>query len=204
MEEQWAELFAELAAPGLWGNLYTEVVAAYASPGRHYHNLAHIGAVLRTVSWLCEQPSPALRLAVWLHDIVYDTRANDNEERSADYARRVLAPLSVPPAIIDETARLVLLTKAHQADAADRAGQVLLDADLAILGAEEAEYEQYARAIRQEYEWVPQERYRAGRAEVLEGFLRRPRIYHTDAMFSRAEDQARRNLAREARSLRGG
>jgi predicted metal-dependent HD superfamily phosphohydrolase len=78
---------------------------------------------------------------------------------------------------------------------------MLLDADLAVLGADEAAYDRYAAAIRREYAWVPEDRYRAGRARVLEDFLGRPQVYHTAAMRSRAEDRARANLRREVAAL---
>ncbi len=202
MEEAFAELLAELGVgPGLARPLFHAIARPYRSPGRHYHNLDHVAAVLRTVHDLWEAPPPALRLATWFHDVAYETQRADNEERSAELARALLGDLSVAGPIVDETARLILLTRTHQTTDDDRAGQVLLDADLAILGANEAEYARYARAIRQEYAWVADEAYRAGRRRVLEGFLRRPRLYFTEAMFRKAEAMARDNLEREIQSL---
>ncbi len=55
---------------------------------------------------------------------------------------------------------------------------VLIDADLAILGASPANYQDYARKIRQEYAWVAVEDYRHGRTKILEKMLSRRRIYH--------------------------
>src|SRR5262249_44897436 len=149
----------------------------YGEPGRHYHTLEHVGAVLDTLDSLGES-TPALLLAAWYHDAVYDSRAADNEERSADLARATLAALGAPADGAAETARLSLLTKPHRTAEDDVAGQRLLDADLAVLGAEPATYDRYAAAIRREYAWVPEADYRAGRRRVLEGFLARPRIYH--------------------------
>ena len=71
---------------------------------------------------------------------------------------------------------------------------VLLDADLAILGASEDRYARYARDIRAEYAWVPDADYRAGRSRVLQHFLALPRIYFTDVMFEEGEQRARANL----------
>jgi predicted metal-dependent HD superfamily phosphohydrolase len=94
-------------------------------------------------------------------------------------------------------AALILKTKTHVAgDDAD--AQVLLDADLAILGASEAEYQAYAENIRREYAWVPEADYRKGRRQVLHNFLTRPRIYH---FLSHLEQPARRNLADEIARL---
>ena len=89
----------------------------------------------------------------------------------------------------------------HRAASEDRDGQVLLDADLAILGATAERYAAYSQAICQEYAWVPEEQYRSGRRQVLEGFLRRERLYYLDEMHAALETQARQNLADEIAAL---
>jgi predicted metal-dependent HD superfamily phosphohydrolase len=172
----------------------------YAEPARHYHTLDHVRAVLDVLAAGGAVTAP-LHFAAWYHDAVYNPRAGDNEERSAALARGALEPLGVRAAAGEETARLILLTKTHQTDAADAAGRLLVDADLAVLGADEADYDCYARAIRQEYAWVDKAAYRAGRRRVLQGFLGRPRLYHTPALFDRLEAAARRNLRRELARL---
>ncbi len=205
LEARWAGLLTALGCrPEAARAAFAAVAANYSAPERHYHTLDHVRDVLDTAISLwgaAAPPPPELLLAAWLHDVVYDTHAADNEERSADYARSLLRPLGVPEGLLDETARLILLTKGHRAEAGDRPGQVLLDADLAVLGADGPAYDRYAAAIRREYAWVPETDYRAGRARVLEGFLSRPRIYHTAAMRARAGPQARLNLRREIAAL---
>jgi predicted metal-dependent HD superfamily phosphohydrolase len=71
---------------------------------------------------------------------------------------------------------------------------VLLDADLAVLGAAEPVYRGYAGRIRREYAWVPEADYRKGGRRVLENFLSRPRILRS---LSQPEDPARRDIAAE-------
>jgi predicted metal-dependent HD superfamily phosphohydrolase len=198
MRQRWAALLAPFSAqPAAIEEAFVLLQTRYAEPHRHYHNLAHIQAVLDVLGFI--SPSPALSLAAWLHDAVYDPKRNDNEEQSADLARALLPPLRVAPEIVEEAARLILLTKTHQADEADIEGKALLDADLSILSAPQAEYDGYAAAIRREYAWVPEADYRAGRAGILERFLTRQRIYHSPVM---DEAAARRNLAREIAALR--
>jgi predicted metal-dependent HD superfamily phosphohydrolase len=204
LETRWLQLLAGCACPPAVARpVFAELTARYAEPQRHYHTLDHVAAVLDTINSLLPEgsPSPALALAAWFHDAVYDTHADDNEEKSAQLARTRLEPLHVPEDVLRECARLILLTKTHVVEERDRAGRVLIDADLAILGAEEDLYDQYARAIRSEYAWVPDAAYRAGRRRVLERFLARPRIYATEEMFVRAEAQARLNLRRELAAL---
>jgi predicted metal-dependent HD superfamily phosphohydrolase len=142
----------------------------------------------------------AVQLAAWLHDVVYETQAEENEEQSAAYAGRLLQRLALPAEVIATCQRLILTTKGHRAGP-DPDSPILLDADLAILGAAEPDYARYARAIRQEYAWVPEEQYRHGRTRVLQGFLQRGRIYLTEPMFQALEARARANVTREIQSL---
>ena len=192
---RWRNLFPEA------DTTFAELVTRYREPARHYHTLDHVRAVLDRIDALWPDAPQALPLAAWLHDIIYDPRAADNEERSADYARALLPTLGVSATTTDETARLILLTRSHEADADDRAGRTLLAADLAILAADAPTYDAYADAIRREYAWVPEPDYRAGRCRILERFLVRPRIFFTTEM-AEAERMARDNLAREIAWLR--
>lgn len=180
---------------------FAELVQRYSEPTRHYHNFAHIAKVVPTaVSLMASMKLCPLIHAAFLHDVIYNTRANDNEERSAEFAGELLAGLSVNRDIREEVARLILLTKTHETSRNDPPGCALLDADLAILAAPPAEYDAYAAAIRREYDWVPEAQFRRGRRGVLERFLARPTIYRTEQMRPQ-EPLARANLAREIASL---
>ncbi len=193
------------AAQGLAASLYDGIVASYGSGGRLYHTLDHIASVLRTLERFGPGDDPAaLMMAAWYHDIVYDTRAADNEEQSAGRARRELRALGAPEPFIDRVARLVLATKDHRIEPGDDDGALFLDADLAILGAPEDAYHSYSIRIRMEYGWVTASSYRAGRTTVLEDFLLRQRIYRTGKMFERYEAAARANIAGELLRLRSG
>jgi predicted metal-dependent HD superfamily phosphohydrolase len=189
--------------PELGGSLGTDLIARYSNPERHYHNLVHIREMLDIVDVhiASDKNLSAVRFAVWFHDAIYDTRAKDNEERSAELGTRVLPGLGVSAEVTANVARLILLTKTHHAESNDHDGQVLVDADLAILGARESRYDEYAAAIRREYAWVPDEAYRIGRCAVLETFLKRPRIYLKESIFCLREEQARKNLAKEIERL---
>src|SRR5438105_15026827 len=82
----------------LAGRLFEDVSNHYAGPGRFYHTLEHVQNVLEIVETLASSArNPnAIKLAAWLHDVVYDSRASDNEERSAKYAEWVCEQLSIP------------------------------------------------------------------------------------------------------------
>ena len=176
---------------------FEEVREHYAEPGRFYHTLDHVENVLETVENLGSYARNlnAVKLATWLHDVIYDSRASNNEERSADYAERLCETFSISDGRL--VASLILRTKTHD-PAGDADAQVLIDADLAILGANEPAYRAYSEKIRQEYAWVPEADYRQGRWRVLQSFLSRPRIFH---LLCHLEDPARRNIAAEIAQL---
>lgn len=200
LREDWLRLCATLGIAEAAGHrAFDRLAEAYGSSGRAYHTLDHIREVLRTLSSLTDVST--VLLAAWFHDAICDSRARDNEERSADFAEEILKDLGFPAETTAEVRRLILLTKAHDPADADAAGGALVDADLAILGAEPDAYQEYAAAIRKEYAWVPEDAYRAGRRAVLENFLKRPRIYRSEQLVLR-EAAARRNLAKEIESLR--
>ncbi|HEY7156507.1 MAG TPA: hypothetical protein VH575_21245 [Gemmataceae bacterium] len=201
--DRWTRLLTALRCPaGTVAPAFADLQKRYTAPERHYHTLDHIHAVLETIQELSvAEETPALLLAAWFHDIVYDSKARDNEEKSAAHTRRLLQPLGVPEPVLAETERLILLTKTHTPTPEDRPGTILVDADLAILAAAETEYEAYAQAIRREYAWVSDDDYRGGRRAVLERFLQRPHIYATEEMLARAEAAARENMQREIAAL---
>ncbi len=183
--------------------VFLDLIAAYSTPQRYYHNLAHVEQVLEIIEKMRSHSRnfPAIVFATWFHDIIYDPKAKDNEEKSAAYAAKALTSLGIT-SIVDRVTQLILITKSHQlADDNDIDSKILLDADLSILGASAPEYRIYAKAIRQEYAWLCESEYRTGRIKVLEKFLQRKRIYYTEEMFANLELTARQNIEEEIKFL---
>ena len=182
---------------------WAAVVRAWGEPHRRYHDLAHLAAVLGIVGRLegAAADPAAVRLAAWYHDVVYDPRRGDNEERSAERARAGLRGL-VPEERIEEAARLVRLTAGHAADPDDANGAVLCDADLAVLASPPAAYAVYASAVRDEYRHLTDAEFTAGRIAVLEHLLGLPTLYRLPAVAGEWTPRARANLAAELSLLR--
>lgn len=174
------------------------LLAAYAEEDRGYHDSRHLAEVLDRLDELMPAGHPsrdAVVLAAWFHDAVYDGEAGA-ERRSADWARRVL-----PEPRAGEVARLVELTESHRPADDDVDGQLLCDADLAILAAGTERYAEYVAGVRQEYAEVSDSAFRAGRAAVLRDLLAKPTLFHTDQARERWEGAARANVAAELRRL---
>ncbi|WP_327296851.1 MULTISPECIES: hypothetical protein [unclassified Streptomyces] len=179
------------------------LLARWAEPHRRYHTTAHLTAVLDHIDTLAGHAADpaAVRLAAWFHDAVYRPDRSENEERSAQLAERALTEAGVPEARTAEVARLVRLTVGHDPQPGDTNGEVLCDADLAILAATPAAYGQYAAAVREEYAFVPDPAFREGRSAVLRELLGLPRLFHTDHGQTQWEPRARQNLATELELL---
>jgi predicted metal-dependent HD superfamily phosphohydrolase len=166
-----------------------------------YHNLTHIHECLTVfdeVHDLAKEPR-ALELAIWFHDVVYVPGRVDNEELSALVARMACRELGMQ-SLSDSVEQLILATK-HERTSVSGDEALIVDIDLSILGGNRNRYNAYAAQIREEYAFVDDDDYRAGRAEVLEGFLKRGYIYFTPALRQRLEAKARVNLKRELNSL---
>jgi predicted metal-dependent HD superfamily phosphohydrolase len=101
-------------------------------------------------------------------------------------------------------ARLVRLTATHRPADDDLAGQVLCDADLAILAAEPARYADYVAGVRREHAHLSDAGFAAGRASILRDLLAKPALFHTAVARRRWEERARANVEAELSSLTGG
>lgn len=193
----WAAL--NLAPPV---GLCEQLLRAWDEPQRHYHTQQHLSECLTLFDTLrahAEQPAD-IELALWFHDAIYDVQAHDNEARSAHWATEALTAGGVDPARCQRVHDLIMAT-CHTALPASPDQALLVDIDLAILGAPAARFAEYTRQIGAEYAWVPPQVYAVKRRAVLQGFLDREPIYTTPAVEQRLEQQARDNLAKATSSL---
>ncbi|MFE2142386.1 hypothetical protein ACFXA3_11665 [Streptomyces sp. NPDC059456] len=179
------------------------LLAAWAEPQRRYHTTAHLADVLARIDVLAPHAADpaAVELAAWFHDAVYRPDRSENEERSAALAERALPELGVGAARTAEVARLVRLTVTHDPAPGDTNGEVLCDADLAVLAGGPDAYAAYVAAVRAEYGFVPEDAFRTGRAAVLRQLLDLPRLFRTPYGTAHWEAPARRNLAAELAGL---
>jgi predicted metal-dependent HD superfamily phosphohydrolase len=196
--DAWLRTTARVGARGDVAGAGAALLGRYAEAGRAYHDLSHLDDVLRNVDELVDaaREPDNVRLAAWFHDAVYDPTAEDNEERSAQLAEKVLTDLHVDDGRVTEVARLVRVTATHDA-AEDADAAVLCDADLAILAADRVRYDRYVEAVRREYAHVSDEDFAKGRAAVLRGLLAHDPLFRTPVARAEWEAPARANIAAE-------
>ena len=179
-----------------------QLILRYSEPHRHYHTTKHLLDVLTMIDQLADDHDLFLvQLAAWYHDAVYAIPAGQisNEEASARLALRELSLVGLEQEDLNQVARLVRLTETHQPGPRDPEGELLCDADLAILASDPADYAEYVAAIRAEYAKVPEEQFLAGRLAVLTGLADRE-IFRTNKG-RQLTDAAYANLETEISAL---
>jgi len=197
-DRAWAGLGAGAADPALRERL----LACHREPQRAYHTLQHLGECIDAFAAaidLAAHPGE-VELALWFHDAVYDVARHDNEEKSADWAHDAALHAGASADAAARVRGLVLATR-HAAAPAGGDAALLVDIDLAILGAPVARFDEYELQVRREYAAVADDAFRAGRAGILRSFLARPALYATDRFRDLLEAPARANLRRSLARL---
>ena len=116
--------------------LFGHLLAAYAEPHRRYHTQQHLQECLGHLqgAWGPAEHPGEVALALWFHDAVYAPDRHDNEPQSADWRGRAVVAAGWAPAVADRIHALILATR-HDAAPATPDEALLVDIDLAILGA---------------------------------------------------------------------
>ena len=179
--------------------IIADLVKRYSEPHRHWHTSKHLEQMLSTLAEWCDKPDPALILATLFHDAVYVAGYHTNEELSAALAEKQLTFINAPQQVIRKVQSMILATRSHSV-VTDQNTALLIDADLAILGAPADIYRSYSAAIRREHADISPARYRIGRIRFLLGCVIRPRLFQTP-WGRRIQRQARLNMLREILQL---
>lgn len=130
--EPWRSLWARLGTAAD-DRLYEDVLRRWSEPHRSYHTLRHLDECLEQLELLrrsAQQPD-AIELALWFHDIVYEPLRNDNEQKSADFARSVAIDAGLSADLAVHVHDLVMATR-HDAVPDDIDKRTIVDVDLAI------------------------------------------------------------------------
>ena len=166
----------------------------YEAPVRAYHNMSHVRDCIKECE--AQKLGDTAKLALFYHDAVCVPGRSDNEYASGDlFSGHFTGSGDVGAYAMARVRSLIMLTRHTELPRGDTAAMVV-DIDMSVLGQAPEIFDQYDRAIRLEYEHVPDDEYEAGRRTFLEGILGRKTIYYTDVYRSRCEAQARDNIRR--------
>jgi len=204
LKNKWTGLLSQFTTDEeLITSSWQEIQQQYTKTNRAYHNLTHIHSMLQGAqqheALLADKE--VMHFSIWLHDIIYNSLKKDNEQQSAEVAKRILSQTSLSKNRIEACYQQILLTIKHEPlpnSSIDE--KLLIDFDLEILSRDWEGYQIYCQQIRKEYWMYPNFLYKKGRKKAMEHFLKRPTIYQT-AMYQQKEAQARANIQREINEL---
>lgn len=193
----WRQAWQDAGVAQADEGLHRAVIACWSEPHRRYHTLQHLRECLAQFGEtreLAARPGE-IELGLWFHDAFYEPQRDDNELRSADWAHSCMLKAGAGIEAADRVHALIMQTR-HQAAPQEADAQLLVDIDLAILGALPQRFDESDLQVRAEYAHVADAAYRDGRRAILQGFLARTRLYSTDHFHARFEERARENLRR--------
>lgn len=149
----------------------------FEEESRHYHTFQHISELveLTEIHRHMIQNIPAVMLAIFFHDIVYNPKSSFNEDDSNDIFLQFVVECNscnvskhsnLVFSMIDMTKRHVMSDDEYNFDM-----KFFRDIDMAILGSDKVRYAEYAAQVRQEYMFVDFKTYCLKRSEFLESCL---------------------------------
>jgi predicted metal-dependent HD superfamily phosphohydrolase len=204
LRKYWGELEKRLNLTLDYGWLFQDLVNAYNSEFRFYHNLDHLLSGLEYIAGLRDTSlySPEVELAWWFHDAVYDPQASGNEAASAALLEQQVPRLEITPKTLARTQRLIMVTcHTERCPSKDQQAKLIVDVDLSILGRPVAVFDAYEVAVRKEYAHLDKKTFAEGRKAVLQSFQSRRKLYSTEVFRAKYEAQARSNIARSIKRL---
>lgn len=179
------------------------LTASYNEPHRKYHNEKHIDAVLGNLDKARELAVDpvVIELALWFHDAVYKIFSKTNEIDSAKWARDFVLQNNADKSMSQKVYSMIIATQ-HNSVLNDCDEKLIVDIDLAILGASETDYDEFEQSIRMEYKLIPWSVYKRKRTEILKGFLGRKNVYSHEYFIDSLESNAKINLGNAIERLR--
>lgn len=137
---------------------------------RIYHNINHLTDVISAVEkniWFDDLDTGekhALLLAAFAHDIVYDFKRSDNEDKSIEYFKKHYIGKS--QGIKDAVCELIETTK-YRFRPINKLKKIFWEADNDKFKSGYRNLLKYEKQIRQEYSFVPEKEYKENRIKFL-------------------------------------
>lgn len=181
--------------------VYDEVHFYYSEAGRHYHTPKHIEHCLAQFDFAADamDDADAVEMAIWFHDLIFDTNAKDNELQSA-HRFVELAGDSMGPEYKTRVYDLIMVTAAPRLPKTNDQG-FMLDIDLSSFGLPWDEMVRDSAAVRQESSDLTDAEFFPGQRAFLESLVNRKHFYCTEYFRSRIETTARSNIRRYLENL---
>lgn len=179
---------------------YKELVTAYSTSDRYYHNLGHISDGLKDLDEVRHlmKDFDSVEAAWWFHDFIYQPGYYFNEEDSAFAAAKILHELGVKTPIRTRVINRIMATR-HDHVPWDVNDRMIIDVDLVSLALPPELFDKNTAKNREEYRIiVPNDKnFEIRRAQFFRKFLEgRPSVYLTTYFHEKYETQAQDNIRR--------
>jgi len=149
LHKEWIRLGERLSKNSLLlDSIWKKIEKKYTGKKRHYHIYSMLQLAEENKNQIRDMD--ILLFSIWFHDIIYNPSKQNNEEKSADYAKSIAEKFSLKKDQIKKLHQLILSTKSHQI-LVSKDNAYLLDFDLSILGQNWEIYQAYINNIRKEY-----------------------------------------------------
>ena len=147
-----------------------ELPRRWSEKHRHYHTVNHLIWVLTNIEEdyrfkeLTINEKHALLLAAFFHDVVYDPKRQDNEDKSIEYFIRSYKGRD--PKMIDTVCEIIECTK-HRKHPTNKLQRIMWDADNKGFTRGYDILLQSEKLIRKEFSHLSPEKYKEGRIKFL-------------------------------------
>jgi len=158
-------------------NHYNDIIRCWNEPHRFYHNLDHLNYLLEYFhnmymnSEITMEEMTRLMVVAFFHDVVYDSKANDNESKSVAYFLEKSKERGYfKDEFIDQVCQMIMDTK-ERTEPTEKLSKIFWTADNSILGLPVNKLIEIEHKIFQEYQWAPYPKYKEGRISFLESSI---------------------------------
>ena len=156
---------------------YNDIIRRWNEPHRFYHNLDHLNYLLEYFhnmymnSQITMEEMTRLMVVAFFHDVIYDSKANDNESKSVDYFLEKSKERGYfKDEFIDQVCMMIMDTS-KRTEPIDKLSKIFWTADNSILGFPVNKLIEIEHKIFQEYQWVSYPKYKEGRIAFLESSI---------------------------------
>ncbi len=183
-------------------HVFQAVLDCYREDHRHYHNDIHIDhclGMLEEVRLGLNNPD-AVELAIWFHDVIYDSGATDNEQRSADWFMHKSGQY-LNDSVRQNVHDLIMSTMHDNSPETDDE-RILVDIDLSSFGLSWERFQTDGDNVRKEQLHLTDNEFYRKQIKFQESLLQRAQFYFSDYFHRHYEAKARKNLSKHLDRLR--
>ncbi len=187
---------ANSSAADRGAEIYGQLKARYMEPHRRYHTPVHIAHCLNQFDLAREHMDEpdAVEMAIWFHDVIYESKSTDNELKSAELFTE-LAGSNVSAEFNSRVRDLIMVTVHRQLpETGDE--KFVVDIDLSSFGLPWDRFLKDSEGVREEFPHLSDREFYPGQKVFMESLISRKNFCFTKFFRDRHEDTARDNISK--------